>query len=550
MTSDIGAEAEPMRLPASAEVLIVGAGPTGLLAANLLALYGIDVVVVERNSGPVEEPRAIILDDEFSRVLATLGIEQALREHSFGPVGVHYLSPLGFAILKVAGFVTPNGFANRTTIWQPKLEEVLAENLTGELGARLFFAHQLTGFSETQSGVSAETKDSTGTAQTIRARFLLAADGARSLVREQLGVQFEGFSAEDQPHAVVDVADDPDGRLPYTRFYCDPRRPCTCVPLPYGMRRFEFFLFPDEDPQAMLEPENLARLFAPYRDFSAVQVVRKAVYVFHSRLVDRMQSGNVFLLGDAAHLMPPFGAQGMNSGARDANNLAWKVSTVLRGGAEPAMLQSYDRERRDHVGKIISYSVRMGRLSNITSRLLALLRDGLFALLNVLPPVRDYFRSMRHMPRPDVSAGLVAGPRGSAVDGLIGRPVPNLALIHEDGSHASLDDVMGAGFAVVGIDAHCRLEDTVRKIRMLDPHANEVRIGIDSGTQYAPGGETGREWCRKYRGKILLVRPDRYIALAASVAELEQAMDEFLAIAGCRSVGGFQIGSAISRAAS
>ena len=532
MTAESSAKTTGTPAPLATEVLVVGAGPSGLLAANLLALYGTDVVVVERNRGPVEEPRAIILDDEFSRVLATLGIEQELREHSFGPVGVHYLSPLGFAILTVAGFVTPNGFANRTTIWQPKLEEVLAKNLTAASASRLLFNHELTGFSESESGIAAEVKNASGATRTITARYLLAADGARSLVREQLGVRFEGFSAADQPHVVVDVADDPDGLLPYTKFFCDPRRPCTCVPLPYGMRRFEFFLFPDEDPQAMLEPKNLAGLFAPYRDFSTVQVVRKAVYVFHSRLVDSMQSGNVFLLGDAAHLMPPFGAQGMNSGARDANNLAWKISTVLSGGGERAMLQSYDRERRDHVGKIISYSVRMGRLSNITSRVLALLRDGLFAFLNVFPPVRNYFRSMRHMPKPDVSAGLVAGPRGSSSDRPTGRPVPNLALLREDGAHISLDGAMGTGFAVVSIDAGNGAENAISKIRKIDPDARYVCIGLDTATQHSPGDEAGRQWCCKHRGQILLVRPDRYIAVAASAVEVDKAMEEFLALAG------------------
>ncbi|ANO50525.1 FAD-dependent monooxygenase [Woeseia oceani] len=516
-------------LPASTEVLIVGAGPTGLLAANLLAAYGRDVVLVERNAGPVQEPRAIILDDEFSRVLATLGVEPELREHSFGPVGVHYLSPLGFAILKVAGFQTPNGFANRTTIWQPKLEEALAQNFGRRSPGRLLFRHELSSFSQSDDGVVAEVKGSSGVVHTISARYLLAADGASSLVRERLGLKFEGYSAADQPHVVVDVADDPDGSLPYTKFYCDPSRPCTCVPLPYGMRRFEFFLFPDEDPQAMLEPENLARLFRPYRDFSKVEVVRKAVYVFHSRLVDRMQVGRVFLLGDSAHLMPPFGAQGMNSGARDANNLAWKISAVLAGCGNERVLQSYDRERRDHVSRIIRYSVRMGRLSNITSRPLGLLRDGMFALLNFSPPVRRYFRSMRHMPKPDVSAGLVAGP---GVGGLTGRPIPRLELVLGDGSYTNLDDAMGTGFAVVNIDANGDMGGPVINARPYDPATRSIPIGPDSSAVYSPADEFGQHWCRENSGKVLLVRPDRYVAVAANEAKFDEALQEFRVAAG------------------
>lgn len=531
MTADVSGTAQAAGME-PADVLIVGAGPTGLLAANLLAMYGIDVVVVERNAGPVEEPRAIILDDEFSRVLATLGVEPDMREHSFAPVGVHYLSILRFAILKVAGFITPNGFANRSTIWQPKLEEILARNFDRKAPGRLMFQHEMTAFSQSGTGILAEVKDAAGGVHVVAARFLLAADGAKSLVRERLGVAFEGFSAPDQPHVVVDVADDPDGQLPHTKFFCDPRRPCTCVPLPYGMRRFEFFLFPHEDPQAMLEPENLARLFRPYRDFANVQVVRKAVYVFHSRLVSRMQVGPVFLLGDAAHLMPPFGAQGMNSGARDANNLAWKIAAVLSGRGRSKMLKSYELERRDHVSRIIRYSVQMGRLSNITSKPVALCRDLLFGLLNLLPPVRRYFRSMRHMPKPDVSAGLVVGQRSDANDSQLGRPVPRLKLIQRDGGSTTLDDAMGVGFALVAVDVDDHFDPADTNAHQLDPDMPCVRIGLNTTADYSPEDEAGQQWCQQHRGRIFLVRPDRYVAIVEDPAGIGSAIDEFLEMAG------------------
>ncbi len=513
----------------SADVLVVGAGPTGLLAANLLALYGVDVIVVERNEGPVNEPRAIILDDEFSRVLATLGVEHEMREHGFGPVGVHYLSRLGFAILKVDGFVTPNGFANRTTIWQPKLEEVLAGNLIREAPGRLLFGHELTAFSQTDSGITAEIKDASAHSHEVSARYLLAADGARSLVRERLNVDFDGFSAADQPHVVVDIAEDPDGYLPYTKFFCDPRRPCTSVPLPYGMRRFEFFLFPDEDPEAMLEPQNLARLFRPYRDFESVRVMRKAVYVFHSRLASSLQVGRVFLLGDAAHLMPPFGAQGMNSGARDANNLAWKIASVILGRSRAGVLQSYDVERRDHVSRIIRYSVQMGRLSNITSKFVALIRDLLFGLLNLVPPVHRYFRSMRHMPKPDVGAGLVVDYAGATPECPVGRPVPRLTIVDRHEGRLSLDDAMGSGFAMIAVDVTSVIERAIDRIREFDPTTRCIRMGLDDGGDYTPGDEEAHRWCQLHRGKILLVRPDRYIAICAPHAGIVASIDKFLA---------------------
>ena len=498
-------------LPHEVEVLVVGGGPTGLFAANLLALYGIDVLLIERNPTTVQEPRAVILDDEASRLLATLGAEAAMAPHGFGPVGVYYYSTMGFTILRVEGFTTPNGFPNRTTIWQPKLEEILADTLRSRAPGRLVHDTRLAGFTQDGSGVSCELETPTGPHR-LRAQYLLAADGARSLVRAALPVSFGGTTADEQPHVVVDVADDPDGHLPHTKFYCDPRRPCTCVPLPYGMRRFEFFLFPHEDPQAMLEPENLARLFAPYRDWAKVTVVRKAVYVFHARLASALGHRRVFLAGDAAHLMPPFGAQGLNSGARDANSLAWKLAGVLRGTLPVTALDAYDPERRAHLAAIIRYSVGMGRLSNVTSRVLALLRDLALGAALLIPPVRRYFQQMRHMPRPDVRAGLVAGSAHRAE----GRPVPRLRLRDAQGAEHWLDDLAGPGFALLRFGAEVP-PAVLARLRERWPDLPVLDIG-GALRPVDPAAVAG------LAATLVLMRPDRYSAIVAPAEGFAQAL--------------------------
>src|SRR6185503_4224770 len=140
----------------------------------------------------------------------------------------------------------------------------------------------------------------------------------------------------------------------------------------------------------------------------------------------RLQNGRVFLLGDAAHVMPPFGSSGMNTGARGAYNLCWKIAFVLRGLARPDILDSYDPERRPQIEAVVRYSMLVGRLANIRSWPLAVVRDAFFAAVNLIPRVKRYFREMRYMPRPVITRGLIVARRDRP--GLVGRVFPRLAL--------------------------------------------------------------------------------------------------------------------------
>jgi len=257
----------------------------------------------------------------------------------------------------------------------------------------------------------------------------------------------------------------------------------------------------------------------PYKNYD-LKIVRTAVYGFSARIAERMQDGRVFLLGDAAHVMPPFGAQGLNSGARDAANLTWKIAAALRGGISRAALESYDPERRRNVKDTVDYSVRVGRLANIRFWPAALLRDAFFAVANLFPPVRRYFREMRYMPKPRLSAGLIVS-RGQDGASPVGRMFPRPVLINRDGLRASFDAVIGNGFALVGVNVNPEAVVKAARHPLWDKLQPAV-IGLSYDDRHLPSARGvhvyyvadafSKTALAGYDGQIAIVRPDRYVA--------------------------------------
>ena len=437
-------------LPQSIDVLVVGAGPVGLTVANLLGSFGVDCLLLEQKSATSDMPKAIAIDDEYMRLLDGLQLSGVLGPHVSRPFGIHFLSPFGFALVKVPGFITPNGFGNRNAVLQPVFEKILLEGCRRFRETRAHYGASLSAFSQDSEGVivsvNADDRD-----YEVRARYVLACDGARSFVRNAAGIQFPG-SRIDEPHLVLDLAEFPD-QVNYSRFFCNPRRPVNSVPAPYGGRRIEFMLSPGDDHERITSDAGIRDLVdrhTPYRGVP-LKIIRRAIYGFSERIADRLRDGRIFLLGDAAHVMPPFGGQGMNTGARDASNLCWKLAMVIRNQASPNILATYDPERRSHIRAIVDYSVRVGRLANIRSRPLSIVRDAAFALANTLPNVRRYFREMRYVPRPFLKQGLLVQSQ-EGDDDITGRILPHLMLIGTDLQPTSIDRLAGPRFALVGLD--------------------------------------------------------------------------------------------------
>jgi 3-(3-hydroxy-phenyl)propionate hydroxylase len=436
-------------------VVIVGAGPTGLMLANLLGMQGVSALVIERNTHTVGEPRAVTIDDESLRTVQATGLIGEVLPHVVQGYGVHYYSWRGKEFARIEPNAMEHGFPKRNAFRQQVLVGQLRDGLQRFDGSAIWFGHELVTFldeGDTGEAVHLELRHE-GETRHISCNWLVACDGGRSGVREQLGISLTG-STYDEKWLIVDLLERTSA-FRHTRTYCDPVRPAIRLPGPDGTLRYEFMLHEGEDPDEMLD-EARVRSWIHAREPADAQlaITRKVVYAFHARVAGRWKSGRVLLAGDAAHLTPPFAGQGMNSGVRDAANLAWKLAAVVQGRLPASLLESYEQERKPHAWSLIQMAVRIGTFMQPKSALAAMLTQGALKLFSVLPPVRDYVLQLRFKPKPRFFEGFfVPGRADKAGKALVpaGQLLPQPRVELPGGAQAALDDVLGSGFALLSL---------------------------------------------------------------------------------------------------
>ena len=433
-----------------ADVLIVGYGPVGQVLSILLAQRGWRVSVVERWPQPYPMPRAVAFDSEAARIFAAAGVGGHINE--FGEPSGEYTwkNAAGDILLHIeASEHGWCGWPDSTSMYQPGLERALERR-----GAELPTLQVLRGFeavqlSEHDQHVELHAKGRGGTDRVLTARWVVGCDGANSFVRDYVGTTVTDFSFAYDWLICDVVLHEPRKFQPNNLQICDPARPRTEVSAGPGHRRWEFMRLEGEP----LEEFN--RIETAWRLLSLVGVTpenatleRHAVYTFQARLADRWRSGRMLLAGDAVHLMPPFAAQGMCSGIRDAANLAWKLDLVLRGQADERLLDTYAEERRAHVQHAIKMSVDLGKVICQTDPVAAADRDA------VMIAARERGLS-KGQPRAGIqplSGGLLRRDATGA------RPLPPAGQLTPQhraarGARVGLfDEVVGTGFVLMATE--------------------------------------------------------------------------------------------------
>jgi 3-(3-hydroxy-phenyl)propionate hydroxylase len=504
-----------MTAPAHYPVAIVGAGPTGLTFANLLGVYGVSCILIERHAETVHEPRAVSIDDESLRTMQAAGLADEVMSETVAGYGSHYYSARGRLFAKVQPTAQPYGFPRRNAFRQPVLERQLRAALARFPHVTPLFEHELSSFEQDESGVSLRL--SGAVTHDVRCDYLVACDGASSSVRRTLGIDMSGSTFRER-WLIVDLEDSP-AASPHTKVFSDPRRPCIALPGPNLTRRYEFMLHDDEREEDMTAPETVQRLLATHEAAPESRIVRSVVYTFHARLAERWSNGRVFLAGDAAHLMPPFAGQGMNSGLRDANNLAWKLAAVVTKRLGRGLLASYEPERRAHAGDMIGFALNMGRALAPPNALAASALVGGFHLLSLFPRARDYIAQMKFKPPPRFSKGFIvpdgAGPRRT----LVGRLFPQPRVLTPDGREVLLDDLLGPGFAVL---VHGRRAETVLPLLDAAPWRD---LGAPVLAMPRLVGAPDPRLAR-FDDHVLLLRPDRYVAACIPADELSAGAEK------------------------
>jgi 3-(3-hydroxy-phenyl)propionate hydroxylase len=505
---------EQRDLPEKVSVAIVGAGPVGLMAANLLGTYGICTLIIDRNPTTMDIPRAIAIDDEGARTLQATGLDRDFMPHTVPAGGARYYDHDGVPFAEVGAPPPEFGFPRRNYFFQPEMERVLAEGLARFEHVTLAFNANLWRFSSDEDGVTLEIDGSVR----VRADYLIAADGANSSIRETLGLAMEGDTYP-QDWLVVDTENDPDPE-PVSKFFCRSDRPFVSIPAPRGGRRYEFQLQTGERAEDMVAPARVREFLAPLRSLADEDLIRITVYTFQARIAARFSVGRVFLAGDAAHLTPPFAGQGMNSGLRDAHNISWKLAAVLAGQADPTLLDSYDLERRGPAWAMVQLAVAMGEIIMPQAREDIDFRDGILRQFERFPQARDFIINMKFKPRPHYSGGPFVDLHTQSFAGsLVGAMLPQVELDAAASDAARMDDALGDGFVLLA-----QAPDTVHFMAQnqeaLWPELRPVPVLL--GDAMVPGGVTrliprsglALAAVRAHRDQILLIRPDRYVAAA------------------------------------
>lgn len=480
------------------DVVIVGFGPVGAIAACLFGQAGLKTLVIDSVAEIYDKPRAVALDHEIARVLQGLGLGEALAACAEPFTDSVFFGAQGQVIKRLTMLPPPHpqGWTPSMVFMQPQLEQAVRDHVRRYDSVTVALGCTLTGLTQGPEGVTL-TINGPEREETIEGRALIGCDGASSTTRKLagLGLTDLGF---DEPWLVVDVLANEAGlaRLPKTSVqYCEPARPTTHVICTGNHRRWEFSLNPGEDPRAMAQPEAVWRLLSRWITPDDATLWRSAAYRFHALVATEWRQGRVFLAGDAAHQQPPFLGQGLCQGIRDVANLGWKLIRVLHGQASPSLLDSYGHERGGHVRGLTGTIKKIGQLIGQRDPAAAAERDAQL--------IAEAGGDVQPQPRQDLMPALAAGflgPEGQPGRGML---FPQPWLITTAG-HVRMDDAAGPGFRLVttampGPSLDAAMGGLGGRVIALGPGRWQEADGVAAA------------WLGARNVRFALVRPDHYV---------------------------------------
>ena len=477
------------------DVLVVGAGTTGLALARLLEMQGLQVTLIDPNPIVIGYPRGSHIDDEVMRLFQTLGMSAAEPGYMVMD-GVVAFDPSGREVFKwddTPG-VTEQGWVRDYQFFQPDFEASMRGMLYSSESASLLLGWRMVTAVDTLNGVEVEiVHRTTGETRMVEASYMVGADGARSKTREYLNSRTEDLGGS-RSAFIVDIYRFAEiASLPSTRsMIFSGTRPVTYQPGIPPYARFNFMLTGSDDVDTLTDPGTVYKYLRPWIAPGDYRILRSDVYRYDAHLVIGWRLGRILIAGDAAHLMPPYLGQGLCSGLRDAANLAWKLARVIRGTSDDSLLDTYESERSPHVRSMIEESKRQGNL-------MAALSSGMQSIEQTDVVDRSRLRLV---------AGAICKDYAHA-GSLSAQPMVN---------GMRLDDLVGYAFALI---AHAPVLAAIPADLLTDLR--------NWGLQIILAGPDCEDWLAALGADAVIVRPDRYIFAAVSgPEELLEATDDLV----------------------
>jgi 2-polyprenyl-6-methoxyphenol hydroxylase-like FAD-dependent oxidoreductase len=423
------------------DVVQIGYGPVGQANAAILGKRGHRVAVFEKQPSLFGLSRAGHIDHEIMRILQSIDVSAEMERESVCPDMYEWLTADRQSMMQFPWLDGISGFRTAYLFYQPVLETALDGRVRRLPNVDVSQGWEAVGIEQHPDHVAVTVQpkgDDGSEQQVVRGRYLVASDGGSSFVRQQLGVEMKDLGYR-HGWLVLDLRNKRHVDFGFQNGQiCDPARPTSLFEMGKYHCRFSFAAMPGETEEFLLRPETAWDLVKSWATPDDCELIRQVYYTLEAKVVEQMRpSPRIFLIGDSAHVMPPFLGQGMCSGLRDAFNLSWKLDLVLRGEAHDALLDTYTPERQPHSERYAELSMELAKLLCMTDPEKARQRDEAFLAGNP-PPLK---------PMPWIESGVLQTDPPPALSELIGRLAPQ-GVIELDGARDRADDVVGSGWHI------------------------------------------------------------------------------------------------------
>ncbi|NYV72941.1 FAD-dependent oxidoreductase [Streptomyces sp. UH6] len=495
------------------DVVVVGAGPVGLAVALGLARRGVEVTVLEAGDSVSHGSRAICLSRHSLEVLDRIGVGERL-----GSVALPWSTGRShYRDTEVLSFDMPydrnDVRAPMFNISQSVAEQIMLDAVEAEPRIRLFWRSEVTEVTQDDAEVTVQATTPAGP-WGLRARHVVACDGARSGVRKALGVHLEGTSYEGR-YVIADIHWK--SGLPTERqaWFDPPSNPGQTILLhrqPDDIWRIDYQIEAGEDAEEALREENIraviTRHLAWLGNDEPWTLEWSSIYRAHSRALDSFLHGRVLFAGDAAHLVPIFGVRGLNSGLEDADVYTWALAAVVRGEADDRLLRTVADERRDAWQQNVDQAEKSTLFMTPSSDGYRLTRDAILQLALSRPVLRGLINPRQSAATHSRASALTYTPTKAVTGPLPGDPLPDRRVTTANGTTAGVHALRGRGFALIAATDAAEAARAGEQLSQMLPGRLTVLAarGATEGVTV-----TGPDVCTDLgldEGDLVLVRPD------------------------------------------
>ncbi len=517
----------PKQWPDRVPVLIAGGGPVGMTVAALLARYGVASLVIEADEGYCAGSRAICMSRRSQEILSWVGADKPLVEKGLSWVGGRSY----YGDREVLHFEMPSEptqrYAPMVNIQQFYAEEFAHKAALAQGGlVDVRWSSKVTKVLPHAQGVQGAMVDieSANGTHTIQADWVVACDGGRSTVRDQLGLQLEGTQYEGR-YVIVDIVQKTSREVERLAWFDPPSNPGSTILMhrqPDDVWRIDYQIRDDEDPVEAVKPENVLPRVQSHLSMIGEnepwEPLWISIYNAKCLTLPSYRHGRVLFAGDAGHLVPIFGVRGLNSGLDDASNLAWKLALVQQGEADDGLLDSYSTERVHATRENIAYGAKSTEFMAPPNYGFKLLREAALRLATEDAAVKSLLNPRQSAPVEYVGSSLNMTSQQNA-DSVVraGMPAPEALLASRDGLR-HMTSLFGGNFVLLSFAARPGL--SVGLEALATPSAKD--LASVSVLCIAAEGEPGknslidrlgqaRERYGANDGTVFLVRPDGYL---------------------------------------